>query len=82
MNDLWQPIATAPQDGTVILFCERVKFHHRGTYTQAEHYTVSTCVWNAHFNEWELCHSGIHSEDDSCDPEFWMPCPKPYAAVS
>lgn len=60
----WQPIETAPKDGTNILVC-------------AED-VMSTVKWDDFFKEWALVVSGSQSEDDEFyGPTHWMPLPPP-----
>lgn len=69
MTDMWQPIETAPKDGThVLTFSEPggmlVAFYHpRGS------------AWT----NWQLAEAGNHAEDtELCSkPTHWMPLPSP-----
>ena len=73
----WQPIETAPRDGTQVLLW--------GSYNQ------SVCVGAWRRGGWDAMHEGsrvIESESDfgtdykKCDPpSHWMPLPEPPAAL-
>lgn len=69
----WNPISTAPKDGTVILTNEGT-----GCY-------VDQRVWGSPVsNGWYLCYTGgyiVSCADDgmaasSMSPKFWMPLPE------
>ena len=58
----WQPIETAPKDGTPILVCLA-----DNNITTAEY-----------LGEWCLISFAEgHIDDSSCTPTYWMPLPKP-----
>ena len=73
----WQPIETAPQDGTLVLLAIA------GTSVQV---TARYCP-NGAWSKWHLgstCRGGgvLHTEDgpeDILDPTHWMPLPEPPA---
>jgi len=65
----WQPIETAPQDGTPIL-----AFDSRTT-APADRFT---CFWRKDAFDpdagiWQLCRPGFYSEDAEVKPTYWMP---------
>tara|TARA_Y100000310_G_scaffold63233_1_gene58530 strand:- start:2296 stop:2508 length:213 start_codon:yes stop_codon:yes gene_type:complete len=65
----WQPIDTAPKDGTEILVYGRSK---------KERWQMFTVVfWQ--YNCWTLTETGGYAEDSdpSLDPTHWMPLPDP-----
>lgn len=60
----WQPIATAPKDGTVIWGCDAVRgYDGKVVYTQSHEWM---CVG---FNQFGM--------DIGFYPTHWMPLPKP-----
>ena len=62
MNNNWQPISTAPKDGTPFL---GIGFHSMGSYQ------LVTCYSTA--GEWiDTAGAGV-----PYDPEFWQPLPEP-----
>jgi hypothetical protein len=64
----WQPIETAPKDGTTVLVY--------GMEMAAEPYAIIpyACRWSADRSRWiEAGGEGWAS----CDPSFWMPLPVP-----
>jgi hypothetical protein len=65
----WQPIETAPKDGTpLLLFID-------GESELADRMTTGR--WNS--GRWELCQVGGYAEDSEVwtDPTAWMPLPPP-----
>ena len=58
----WQPIETAPKDGTAVLVYD-------GKITTAEWYGLG--------GYWSLCRVGAWAEDSETDPTHWMPLPDP-----
>ncbi len=72
----WQPIETAPRDGTEILIC-RINIHPFPEIYQAK---WSAKQWdfpnsNQARNSWHALH-GV----TVCNPQFWMPLPPYYSA--
>lgn len=66
----WQPIETAPKDGTPILGFA------------GDEYTV--VFWNPHYSElgyWDLAVCGAHAIDGEWNPTHWMPLPKPPKSI-
>ena len=64
----WQPISTAPKDGTIILICG---FSSTGYY-------VADVKWNA--DEIEFCLFDPETDGHTWptyEPKFWMPLPVP-----
>lgn len=64
MTDTWQPIETAPKDGSVVLVYDA---------DLAKLYRVQTAFWNDHLSNWQVC----DDDSDDVDPTHWMPLPKP-----
>lgn len=65
----WQPIETAPRDGTPILAIEQGVDEY-GNATQPDYMAVN---WNVHHKGW--VGFGLHFE--SFSPDHWMPLPEP-----
>ena len=59
----WQPIETAPRDGTAILGWDGQK--------------QSTAEWYETGEYWSLCVMGAWAEDSEWWPTHWMPLPAP-----
>ena len=59
----WQPIETAPKDGTPVL-----------GYRDGD---MATVEWRATWGEWVLAVPGAYAEDDDWKPSHWMPLPNP-----
>ncbi len=63
----WQPIATAPKDGTVILI-----------YGDE---AMTTAYWRhiqmGRDGYWALWCAGSYAEDDEVNATHWMPLPEP-----
>lgn len=64
----WQPIDTAPRDGTIVLGCEWVNKHNR------EH-IVAEVMYEA--GAWYLASTCWPDESLWCEPSHWMPRPPP-----
>jgi len=64
----WQPIETAPKDGTVILGCEWLNRHNR------EHEVVEV-QWDSEVERWVLTATVWPDESWYADPTHWMPRP-------
>lgn len=63
----WQPIETAPKDGTHIL----------GYADTVEEMAVINCLPTWHDDEWSLSVSCKPASDNYFRPTHWMPLPKP-----
>lgn len=65
----WQPIETAPRDGTVIL----------AYASTGEMVTVAAATWSQDRLVWELLDTGSYADDSDCslDLTHWMPLPDP-----
>jgi len=64
MIEGWQPIETAPKDGTEILGSDGV--------------ARTSIQWDGEFlDRWELAWPGAYAEDVSFYPTHWMPLPDP-----
>lgn len=69
----WQPIETAPKDGTQVIVC--------GRYSD----DVAIARWDGRY--WSCVSDGCAVIESQCDfgteyrtfevPSFWQPCPKP-----
>jgi hypothetical protein len=59
----WQPIETAPKDGTEILAWD-------GSVR-------TTAVWWVPGKQWSLVSPGEYAEDSEVWPTHWMPLPEP-----
>lgn len=57
----WQPIETAPKDGTHVL-----------AYDGSN---MTTVKWDRDY--WALIEQGYYAEDNEWWPTHWMPLPKP-----
>lgn len=80
-NNSWQPIETAPRDGTVILtekgFVKLVTIPYRG-YTDWEEWQL--CHMNGEIYKETIFYSGInmgnnHERPIKPNPKWWMPVP-------
>lgn len=75
MGDEWQPIATAPKDGTWIIGYRPRSFDGEPDYLHMHWYVSATpelCEWQGY--EWAIPHW-------SDQPTHWMPLPNPPALV-
>lgn len=59
----WQPISTAPKDGTDILGYDG--------------YQMTTVTWFEIGKWWSLVAPGSYAEDSEWTPTHWMPLPEP-----
>lgn len=68
--NIWQPIATAPKDGTIVLGCE---------WMSGKHIVVEIQWAKDHHGdyEWQLASTIWADESYSADPTHWMPRPGP-----
>ena len=57
----WQPVSTAPKDGSAIL-------------AWAEG-TTTTVYWDEGLESWELCQCGAFADSGEFWPQYWMPLP-------
>lgn len=67
----WQPIETAPKDGTpILIYCSDLGDER---YSGA---AITTVVWEG---TWSLCQCGTYAEDGDLfgTPSHWMPLPNP-----
>ena len=73
MQNEWQPIETAPRDGTSIL-----GFRPGDTFSG---HMITAIYWcgssPVDSGWWALCEAGDHSASDEFDPTHWMPLPEP-----
>lgn len=64
----WQPIESAPKDGTEVLLA----IHDRGDSSKPFHRALA--VWDPEGNDWKR---DIHDPYSSTwPPSFWMPAPE------
>jgi hypothetical protein len=67
----WQPIETAPKDGTaILLFNEEEQYTWVGWYEECE--DARLFGWNATY---------LLDARDCLSPDFWMPLPSPPALL-
>jgi hypothetical protein len=62
----WEPILTAPKDGTDIL----------GYDGEAGYKEMSVVYWDIYDKAWCLRVTGAYAEDDHWYPTHWHPLPK------
>lgn len=68
----WQPIETAPKDGTEILLIDKYCFND-----------AAVCHWDSIDEVWSFMDDSYDGDDDTydtrifCDPTHWMPLPEP-----
>lgn len=67
----WQPIETAPKDGTVILVTDT--FTYRSDPEKKPHHVYRAVRWNEEGYGWEIYNDGEIIDQDG--PTFWMPLP-------
>lgn len=66
----WQPMETAPKDGTTILIC--------GFGNVDQKYFVADVRWNDYENDWCLFDPAADTHNWPCySPSHWMPLPEP-----
>ncbi len=66
----WQPIETAPKDGTAILGYAFYPLSFGGG-------RCAVVYWDGDEEEWDLVVKGSYAEDGIWMPEYWMPLPAP-----
>lgn len=73
----WQPIETAPKDGTrMVLFCERVVSRiHTGHWFSHEKQTDGVTSWR--YSGWWLDGFQHPFNQPPFEPTHWMPLPDP-----
>ena len=85
MND-WQPIETAPKDGTIILGYEDLGFSD--LHSDETDFAIYEMRWRERRrmfeSEWKLITFRWSDESDEADPSHWMPRSKrpPNRAIS
>ena len=76
----WQPIETAPKDGTdILVYMPDVNLHGTPAFYQ---WCIVVAYWERHFDKWSTSHvSGCDWDEDlvSNYATHWMPLPKPPA---
>lgn len=70
----WQPIDTAPKDGTHILACPDARYDATWTFAQAPPFVVH--YWDNPGEEGFYLSSGGGDLDAIC-PGYWQPLPPP-----
>jgi len=70
MMSKWQPIETAPKDGTYILLLGD------SGYTTTPHRVAVGC-WIEGYRDFWINHSNDAFTDDGEPPTHWMPLPEP-----
>lgn len=78
----WQPIETAPMDGTSILVHgNKAPGNPSGKMETCEAYNTSVAAWWAGENDGEgawICYMGMVQEPEcGFEPTHWMPMPEP-----
>lgn len=63
----WQPIATAPRDGTVVILLGKPHGLHG----------VGMGVWRVRFKMWDFVRHRLGCNALDSDFTHWMPCPSP-----
>ena len=70
MSD-WQPIATAPKDGTRVLL--------DWTDETGRQVPIQAGFWHVRENAWCDTHHPLHGQGAHQQPTHWMPLPEPPA---
>ena len=78
---IWQPIETAPEDGTHVLLLIK-DYEYGGDYSIHEKRPVNVAIegwWDADIAEWRVVVLPSHGCDccsaPNSDPTHWMPIP-------
>jgi hypothetical protein len=74
----WQPIETAPKDGTSILVCGGVYWNDEGGAAIGNHeypLGVETACW--YRDEWYLGYGNGYNYEKWAKPVWWLPLPHP-----
>jgi hypothetical protein len=71
----WQPIESAPKDGSAVLLCD----FSEGTYRTTEYPSVVVGWWDD--GEWRDMGDIGCCGQYNYDPTHWMPLPEPPAAL-
>lgn len=77
-NKEWQPIETAPKDGTIIILCDNNGDVDVGHYIRLTKTEGLWCVEGA--NPWETCHDSSYFKSyltKGFEPTHWQPLPEP-----
>lgn len=69
----WQPIDTAPHDGTVVL----VYGHYLDSHGRSPKFFVEAALYSEHLAGWGNPSVWIAGGDVLPDPSHWMPLPEP-----
>lgn len=71
--DKWQPIETAPKDGTDVLVCGGT--YNAGLQIGTPLLGVIIAFWDGSY--WHGPEENAHDEWRECYPAYWMPLPAP-----
>lgn len=70
----WQPIETAPKDGTPILGFWRGSL---GVHSNPTGNNYGITAYSAYVGSWYDASENDNEEDTWCSPDRWMPLPPP-----
>lgn len=77
----WQPIKTAPKDGTSILVCGGTFCHDNDGSWTADEWPINTPTvahWSkANGGAWWLGYGHSYNDEMWGKPTYWMPLPEP-----
>lgn len=74
----WQPIETAPKDGTSILVCGGTIIWTEGMGFEAEMGEPRIACWTGEY--WYIGNGETYGDEIYCKPTNWMPLPAPPTA--
>jgi hypothetical protein len=76
MKSVWQPIASAPKDGTAILLCRATDAQGKPIVGKAFDVFVQVGMW-WEGDGWVVYCSQVHEPNVHFEPTHWMPRPEP-----